>query len=364
MERFNMDKILVQGQYNHAEIFSELRDEGSIEQIKLLCNDEIYKDAKIKVMPDYHKGSGCVIGLTMKMPLNGIVDPNFVGVDISCGVLAVKLSRKPNLYDVDEICHKYIPSGFNSHREPIADTEKYFQRLKAKLRDHSKLALQLGSLGGGNHFIEIDKSENDYYLVIHSGSRNTGLQIAEYYYKQYQNHELNMKDYLNDITVMNEYAHENRALMAKILLKRLKIDAIENIESVHNYIEVNDDCFIVRKGAISAKKNEKCIIPLNMRDGTIIGVGKSNEDWNCSAPHGAGRVLSRSEAKSKISLDKFEQSMKGIYSTTVCKGTLDEAPMAYKPKKYILDQIGQTIDIIDVMKPLYNFKAVTEKRRK
>jgi len=357
--------ILVEGQYNKAEIFSELRDEKAIQQIREMCNDPLYKDGVIKVMPDYHPGAGCTIGLTMKLPRNAVVNPNFVGVDISCGLLAIKLSKKPNLQDLDDICHRNVPSGFYGHKEPVSEkAQEYIDSLYKKLNDPYKLVRQLGSLGSGNHFIELDQSGNDYYLVIHSGSRNAGLQVATEYFKDFENNCLDMESYLHDILIMRDYAHDNRMIMAQIIMKRLKIEPVEIIESVHNYIEVNDDNIIIRKGAISAKQNEKCIIPLNMRDGTIIGTGKSNENWNCSAPHGAGRVLSRSEAKSKISLDKFEQSMKGIYSTTVCKGTLDEAPMAYKPKKYILDQIDQTIDIIDVMKPIYNFKAVTEKRKK
>lgn len=355
--------IHIEGKFNQADIYSELRDEGAIRQVEDICSDETYKDAKIKVMPDYHPGKGCVIGLTMKMPRKGIVNPNFVGVDIGCGILALKLSKRPDLNSLDDICHRNVPTGPYFHKEPISPlAAEYIGALKKSVDDHYKLERQLGTLGGGNHFIEVDQLDNDYYLVIHSGSRNVGLQVAESYAADYEKGELDMEAYLQDMQIMQQYASDNRKLMAQIITRRLKVDVIESIESIHNYIELQDDCFIVRKGSISAKAGEKCVIPLNMRDGTIIGIGKGNEDWNQSAPHGAGRALGRGQAFKQLSLEKFEESMKGIYSTTVCKGTLDEAPMAYKPSKYILNEVTSSIDVIGTMKSIFNFKAVENKQ--
>ncbi len=355
--------IHIEGKFNQADIYSELRDEGAIRQIEDICSDEIYKDAIIKVMPDYHPGKGCVIGLTMKMPRHGIVNPNFVGVDIGCGILAVKLSKRPDLNSLDDICHRNVPSGHYFHKEPVSPlAAEYIGALKKSVDDHYKLERQLGTLGGGNHFIEVDQLGNDYYLVIHSGSRNVGLQVAESYAADYEQGELDMESYLQDMQVMQQYASDNRKLMAQIITKRLKADVLDTIESVHNYIELLNDCFVVRKGAISAREGEKCVIPLNMRDGTIIGIGKGNDEWNQSAPHGAGRALGRSQAFKQLSLEKFEESMKGIYSTTVCKGTLDEAPMAYKPSKYILNEVTGSIDVIGTMKSIFNFKAVENKK--
>ena len=358
--------FVVEGSCNQATVFSELRDEGAIRQIKEICSDEEYKNAVIKVMPDYHPGKGCVIGLTMRMPADGIVNPNFVGVDIGCGILAVKLSKRPNLSDLDDICHRNIPSGFYFHKEPVSGkAAEYIESLKKKVDDCYKLERQLGTLGSGNHFIELDELNNEYYLVIHSGSRNVGLQVAESYARDYEEGHLDMASYLHDMQIMQQYAAENRKVMASIITKRLKVDIEDSIESVHNYIELLDDSFMVRKGAIRAQADEKCVIPLNMRDGTIIGIGKGNDEWNQSAPHGAGRAIGRSQAFKQLSLDKFEQTMKGVYSTTVCKGTLDEAPMAYKPSKYILSEINDTVEVIGIMKSIFNFKdaSVKAKRR-
>ena len=317
------------------------------------------QNAVIKVMPDYHPGKGCVIGLTMKMPSDGIVNPNFVGVDIGCGILAVKLSRRPDLSDLDDICHRNIPSGLYFHKEPVSGkATEYIDALNKKVDDRFRLERQLGTLGGGNHFIELDELNGAYYLVIHSGSRNVGLQVAKSYAKDYEEGHLDMTSYLHDMQIMQQYASENRRVMSSIITRRLKADIEDSIESVHNYIELLEDCFIVRKGAIRAKAGEKCVIPLNMRDGTILGMGRGNEEWNQSAPHGAGRALGRNQALKQLSLDKFEQTMKGIYSTTVCRGTLDEAPMAYKPAKYILNEITDTVEVIGTMKSIFSFKAV------
>lgn len=394
-------------------IFTKNIEQEAINQIDELLNQEAFKDSKIRIMPDVHAGKGCVIGFTGD--LGDKVIPNIVGVDIGCGMLCVELGNIDlDLERLDKIIREYVPSGFEVHDERKYNFLK-LQDLKCyrELKDTKRLERSIGTLGGGNHFIEIDIDEDDNkYLVIHTGSRNLGKQVAEYYqelanqlcnynigeYKEKQkqlikeykeqgrkqeiqsalenlkneykiNHNKIPKDlaylegqyredYLHDMKICQEFASLNRKTIALEIMKELRCALSfpgNNFETIHNYISFEDN--IVRKGAISAKEGEALLIPMNMRDGCIIGTGKGNDDWNCSAPHGAGRIMSRIKAKETFSIDEYKESMKDIYTTSVNENTIDEAPMVYKPMQEIIDCIGDTVDIIKIIKPIYNFKA-------
>lgn len=372
-----------------------------------MCDYEFTRDSKIRIMPDVHAGKGCTIGTTMTVTDKAV--PNIVGVDIGCGMLTVKLETDSIDFEkFDEAAH-FIPSGKNvwDGRKVKFDLQKLL--CYRSLNDTRRIEKSIGTLGGGNHFIEIDKAEDGtFYLVIHSGSRNLGKQVAEIYQKlavdlaigkdemfqtqekiiaEYKAagrrseiqeaikelhrqfrarrsdvpHELcwvygkYLENYLHDIKICQEFARLNRETMAKILLERAGIVGGESFHTTHNYIDVEEK--IIRKGAISARKGEKVLIPINMRDGSVLAVGKGNADWNFSAPHGAGRIMSRSQAKESLNLDDYKNSMSGIYTTSVNEFTLDEAPQAYKSLEDIIDVIGDTVEILDVMKPVYNFKA-------
>lgn len=392
-------------------IFTKNIEEEAIKQINELLEQDAFKYAKVRIMPDVHSGKGCVIGFTGN--LGDKVIPNIVGVDIGCGMLCVELGNIDlDLEKLDEVINKYIPSGFNVHKGLPIETF-YLGHLKCfkELKEIDRLNNSLGTLGGGNHFIEIDIDEcNNKYLVIHTGSRNLGKQVAEIYqnkaieycsykeemkeekekiikeYKeQHREKEIQNKlieiskkyegktklpkhlcylegqlrdDYLHDMMICQKFAHLNREKIASLII--INYGLVTNsltpaFETIHNYISFDDN--IVRKGAISAKKGEKVLIPINMKDGCIIGYGKGNEDWNQSAPHGAGRIMSRMKAKTELSLKDFEESMKDVYTTSVCDETLDESPMVYKPMQEIIDNIKDTIDVIKIIKPIYNFKA-------
>lgn len=388
-------------------IFTENIEKEAINQINLLLEQEAFKDSKVRIMPDVHAGKGCVIGFTGD--LGNKVIPNIVGVDIGCGMLCVELGNIDlDSKKLDEVIRQYVPSGRNVHE--FTKMPFFIGNLKCykKLKDIEWLNNSLGTLGGGNHFIEIDIDEdNNKYLVIHTGSRNLGKQVAEIYQEKaikYCSYDKEMKeekqkvikeykeqgkekeiqnklieiskkyegktklpkdlcylegelreDYLHDMKICQEFAVENRKEIAFAIMSKMNLDYIDCFETIHNYISFEDN--IVRKGAISAKKGEKVIIPMNMRDGCIIGIGKGNEDWNCSAPHGAGRIMSRMKAKETFNLDEFKDSMKGIYTTSISEETIDEAPFVYKPMREIIDCIGDTVDIIKIIKPIYNFKA-------
>lgn len=402
----------LKGKYASAKVFTETIEEGAKDQILKLLDQKFVEGVKVRIMPDVHQGKGSVIGFTADM--KDKVIPNIVGVDIGCGVLTVELGDIDiDLEILDKVIKNKVPSGRNVHEE-----RKYkFDRLKdlhvyRELRDTRRIERSIGSLGGGNHFIEVGAdSKGDKYLTIHSGSRNFGLQVAniyqklaidlcsgkeeyfkkkdeiiENYKKQGKKNKINKalkmlkkeykdlkpkypKDlcylygefkekYLHDMKIAQEYASLNRKIMGEIILSNMfkkKLDDFSYFETVHNYINFKDN--IIRKGAISAYKGERLLIPINMRDGSIIAVGKENPDWNYSAPHGAGRVLSRTEAKEKLDLKEFKKSMEDVYSTSVHRGTLDESPSAYKPIEDIMKSIGDTVEIIDVIKPIYNFKA-------
>ena len=380
-------------------------EEGAIKQAKNLANlPFIFK--QVCLMPDTHEGYGMPIGGVIAA--KGVVIPNAVGVDIGCGMLTVNLG-KTNLDfgSLDSLIRKFIPSGMNTHSEPVVGFSK-LRNLKCyrRLKNPTRIECSIGTLGGGNHFIEVDTDDaGSKYLVVHTGSRNLGKQVADYYqhlaYELLQGKETlleeqkrliasyrdqgrqaeiqealkklprvkdvvlpkdlayltgkHREDYLHDMEICQEYASLNRDIIAKIILSHLRISPVGCFETIHNYIDHESN--VVRKGAISAKKGEMLLIPINMRDGCIIGVGKGNEDWNCSAPHGAGRLMSRAKARQSLGMKAYQDSMRGIYTTSVCSNTIDEAPMAYKGIEEIMSSIGDTVDIIKVIKPVYNYKA-------
>lgn len=403
----------VSGRYNTAKIFIDKIDDTASEQIKLLCDQSFTEGCKIRIMPDAHAGAGCVIGFTAD--LGDKVIPNIVGVDIGCGMLTVMLGKTDiDFAALDTVIREKIPSGTNCRESRITRFPK-LQEMDCyrNLKDSKRIERSIGTLGGGNHFIEIDTDdEGNKYLVIHSGSRNLGKQVAEYYQnlaydihrgkdklyeKQQQliaeykaagrkteiqdaikelNRSFKMAEspiprdlcylygeyrerYLKDMKICQEYAELNRYTMAKIICNEMFGKEPEDFgffETVHNYIDHKSN--IIRKGAVSARKGELLLIPINMRDGSLICIGKGNEDWNCSAPHGAGRLYSRTEAKDFISVEQFAESMRGIYTTCVCEKTVDESPMAYKNMDDIVENITPTADIVKIIKPIYNFKAV------
>ena len=384
-------------------------EDAALDQIHTLVSIPAFEDSKIRVMPDVHAGKGCVIGFTANM--GDKIIPNVVGVDIGCGMLTVDLGKPSFSFDeLEEAIQKRVPSGMNVHSGRIARfpelQELYCYR---DLRDSKRLERSIGTLGGGNHFIEIDRDEDgETYLIIHSGSRNLGKQVAEYYQKiavdlmsgkgelfkaqeeliaeyKAQGRRTEIQDaikelhkafraktpdlpadlcylsgewserYLHDMKICQECAILNRKTMADSMVDELGLDVHDFFETIHNYIEF--DTNIVRKGAISAKKDETLLIPINMRDGCILGVGKGNPDWNNSAPHGAGRVMSRMKARESVSLEDFKKSMSGIYSQSVVEETIDESPFAYRSIDKILDKIEPTVEIKKLLKPVYNFKA-------
>ena len=379
----------------------------AVEQIRRMCEYLLTEGSQIRIMPDVHAGKGCTIGTTMTV--TDKVCPNIVGVDIGCGMYTVKLADKElDFARIDEAAH-FIPSGKNVWAGRVEHFDLMELRCYRGLRDTRRLERALGTLGGGNHFIEVEVSKDGtYYLVIHSGSRNLGKQVAEYYQqlavdlhmgkeeyfkqrdaliaeykaqgrrKEIQSVLKEMKrnfeaqpldapedlcwlygsfleDYLHDVEICQRFARRNREKMAEILLERTGMTAVEAFHTIHNYIDTEE--MILRKGAIAAHAGEKLLIPINMRDGSVIAVGRGNPDWNYSAPHGAGRLMSRSKAKETLSLADYKETMKGIYTTSVNEWTLDEAPMAYKSIDDIIDVIADSVDIIDIMKPVYNFKA-------
>lgn len=391
-----------------VKIFTENIEQKAKEQIDLLVSLPVFSDCKIRIMPDVHAGAGCVIGFTAD--LGDRVIPNIVGVDIGCGMNVSEIGYEDIDFDkLDSVIHNYIPSGMQ-----VCDLEDNYAHLiidnlicKNELKNREWLEKSLGTLGGGNHFIEVDVSENGMkYLVIHSGSRNLGKQVCDIYQQKAINKMIgkdrlaeetkklieeyrangrekeiskgieNLKKtysssdipkelcyltktdrecYLHDMIICQNFARENRLKMRKVIADYMGWTIRGGFESVHNYIDFVDN--IVRKGAISAKQGQRLIIPMNMRDGCIIGVGKGNDDWNSSAPHGAGRIMSRMQARKNIELKDYEESMKGIYTSSVNTETIDESPMAYKPMDEIIRHIKPTVDIEQIIKPIYNFKA-------
>lgn len=397
----------IKGKINTAICYAKVIEETAIEQIRRICDYELTAGSKVRIMPDVHAGKGCTIGTTMTV--TDKVCPNIVGVDIGCGMYTVRLAEKELDYGkIDAACH-YIPSGRNVWEGRLEHFDLTELRCYRSLRDTRRLERSLGTLGGGNHFVEVDQSaDGTNYLVIHSGSRNLGKQVAEVYqqlavdlhmgkegyfqqrdeiirtYKEEgrrseiqqalkelkNNYETQalvvpadicwlygsfLDDYLHDVEICQKFARRNREKMAEIILERTGMTAMESFHTIHNYIDTKE--MILRKGAIAAHAGEKVLIPINMRDGSVIAIGKGSEEWNYSAPHGAGRIMSRGKAKEIIDMEDYKESMKGIYTTSVSENTLDEAPMAYKSLDDIIDVIHDSVDIIEVMKPVYNFKA-------
>lgn len=365
--------IEIKGAHGSAKVFSDTTEAEAIAQIQHLLNQEFVAGSQIRVMPDVHAGAGCTIGTTMTIGQK--VVPNMVGVDIGCGMETLILENKRvELAKLDKVIQSYIPAGFSIRQKPHLFMEKIdLSALRCvKQVNLERARLSLGTLGGGNHFIEPDKNdEGDFFLVIHSGSRNLGKQVAEHYQaaafqdlkKKGQKVEKALAycegqlldDYLHDMAIVQSYASWNRRAMAREIEKQMKWTVFERFTTIHNYIDL--ETRILRKGAISAKEGERVLIPMNMRDGSLICQGKGNPDWNFSAPHGAGRLMSRSAAKASITLSAFQKSMEGIYSSTVNKSTLDESPFAYKPMEEILENIGETVQVLQTIRPVYNFKA-------
>jgi len=399
----------IEGKHNIATVYGNA-DTTTISQIIELCNQEALSDSKIKIMPDNHAGKGCVIGTTMTIT-NAVV-PNLVGVDVGCG-MSVRIYEKDstlmNFKLLDETIHKYIPSGFNVRKDIAEKMDTVLESLNDmtfKPNNIERIKRSIGTLGGGNHFIEVNEDDNFYYLVVHSGSRNLGKQVADHHQaiakksldnsieikalitslrKQGRQLEINfeikkvrnkrprasrdleyltgrcMDDYLHDMVIAQRYAMSNRAVMLDTIEEHMEWIPVDSFVTVHNYIDTNE--MILRKGAISAQVDERVIIPLNMRDGSIIAFGKGNPDWNFSAPHGAGRLMSRSQAKREIKMEDYKETMSDVWTTSVTPETLDEAPMAYKNAQSIIDVVGETLYGIRVIKPIYNFKNSTKKRR-
>ncbi len=394
----------IKGEVSTALCYAQTINEEAVEQIRTLCNQEFTRGSRIRMMPDAHWGKGCTIGTTMTVTDKAV--PNVVGVDIGCGMYTVRLeNRDIDMEKLDEAAH-FIPSG----REVWEGRQIRFDlqplRCYRSIQDSRKMVRSLGTLGGGNHFIEVDRGpDGTLYLVIHSGSRNLGKQVAEYYQKlavdlhsgkeeyfqkkaaliaeykaagrrdelqqvikglRWTRKKLTIpeklcyvygsyfEDYLADVEICQRFAQKNRELIAEILMDRAGLKGTEAFHTVHNYIDTEER--ILRKGAVSAKKGERLLIPVNMRDGSILAVGRGNPEWNDSAPHGAGRIMSRMEARRTLDLETYRRAMEGIYTTSVNEHTLDEAPMVYKSLEEILETVGETVDIIDMMKPIYNFK--------
>ncbi len=401
---------IITGKYNSAKVYTEAVEETAYKQIKTLCDQEYVKESKIRIMPDVHAGAGCTIGTTMT--IQDCIVPNLVGVDIGCGMETILVRNSHiELQKLDKLIYDKIPSSYNI-RESAHRYNDEIDLTELRCKTEGKINLDravrsLGTLGGGNHFIEANKDEEgNIYLVIHSGSRHLGLEVANFYQEQaykalngntaadisrlitdyraagrekeiqtaiealkaqvhteipkplaYVSGQM-MEDYLHDMKLIQRFAMLNRKAMMDELIRGLKLKPVEEFTTIHNYIDT--DRMILRKGAVSAKKGEKLLIPINMRDGSLICTGKGNEDWNYSAPHGAGRLMSRSKAKNTFTVSEFKKQMKGIYTTSVNTDTLDECPMAYKDMEDIVNNIGDTAEIVHIIKPIYNFKAGEE----
>lgn len=363
--------ITINGQYATAIIYTDSLENGAIGQLTALCNLPFVEGAKLRIMPDAHAGVGCVIGTTMTV--NGKIVPNLVGVDIACGMEVINLGKcRMDFSKLDIVIRTAVPSGFSLRQKAHRFAEEWdISELScAKILQKDKVSKSIGTLGGGNHFIEIaqDGNSGEYYLIIHSGSRNPGLQVAAYHQKLAgENREPGIPyelayltgdmfaAYVHDMAVMRLFADLNRKAIADEILKGMKWKAQGAFTTVHNYLDT--ETMILRKGAVSAQKGEKLLIPMNMRDGSLLCEGLGNPEWNYSAPHGAGRLCSRSDAKNRFTLTQFKQDMEGIFSSCISRKTIDESPQAYKPMQEILAHIGDTVNILSILKPVYNFKA-------
>ena len=400
--------IILNGKYTDAKVYTDIIESTAIGQITQLCNQPVSEGSRIRIMPDVHAGAGCTVGTTMT--ITDKVIPNIVGVDIGCGMEAVRLKEKHiEVQQLDKLIYRAIPSGFAIREKPHRYIGKIdltelccYDRI-----DHLRAEKSIGTLGGGNHFIEADKGEDGaIWIVIHSGSRHLGVEVAKYYQEeayrrlnkssQKEIDELiarlkaegkeksiqseikklaNTKttnvpkhlaycedalfeQYIHDMKIVQEFAMINRQAMMDEIIKGMGLHVTDSFTTIHNYIDMEN--MILRKGAVSAQAGERLLIPINMRDGSLICTGKGNPDWNFSAPHGAGRLMSRSEAKQSFTVSEYKKQMQGIYTTSVNSGTLDECPMAYKSMEDIVSCIGDTVEINEVIKPIYNFKAGEE----
>ncbi len=397
----------IKGKVNAAVCYASVAEEEAVEQIRRMCDYPLTEGSRIRIMPDVHAGKGCTIGTTMTIADK--VCPNVVGVDIGCGMYTVRLNDTDIDFEKIDAAARYIPSGMTVWGKKPGRFDLKELICLSGLKEISWLERSLGTLGGGNHFIEIDRAaDGSMYLVIHSGSRNLGKQVAEFYQeraielhscrneyqrlrneivktykasgrsaeisgrlksleKTYRNNSSavpddlcwlfgsDLEDYLHDVAVCQRFARRNRELMAEIILEKTGLKPAWSFHTIHNYIDTNE--MILRKGAIAAHKNELLLIPINMRDGSVLAVGKGNPEWNYSAPHGAGRVMSRKKARETLSMREYAAAMSGIYTTSINETTIDEAPMAYKRIEDIIDVIRESVDVIEVIRPVYNFKA-------
>ena len=400
--------IEIKGKYSEAKIFTDIVDSASVAQVQELCNQEFAAGSRIRLMPDIHAGKGCTIGTTMT--ITDKVAPNLVGVDIGCGMETIRVREsRIELQKLDKLIYERIPSGFSIREK----AHRYLSQIDlsqlccARHVDLIRAEKSIGTLGGGNHFIEVDRDdEGNLYIVVHSGSRHLGVEVAGYYqeagYKvlnrtddasvealiaqlkaegrereiqkelkklknikqtsiprelAYVSGEL-FEQYLHDMKIVQQFAALNRQAMMDEIVKGMKLHVEEQFTTIHNYIDTEQ--MILRKGAVSARAGEQLLIPINMRDGSLICVGRGNEDWNYSAPHGAGRLMSRAEAKQSFTVSEFKKQMANVYTTSVNRSTLDECPMAYKGMQDILDNIGPTAEVVKIIRPIYNFKAGDE----
>ena len=394
--------IELQGKNNTAKVFTENIDSVTIGQVIGMLNEPFTEGSKIRIMPDCHAGKGSVVGTTMT--IQDKVVPNLVGVDIGCGVLVTKIQATKDEIDftkLDEVINKHIPAGMNVRSKAHRFASKVdFDKIRTDF-NRERAEKSIGTLGGGNHFISLEAHGDDVYILIHSGSRNIGKQVAEHYQDVAFNRLFNqsdtitskieelksqgrqkdiqaeiakikanrpvvnkdlafvtgqdMEDYLNDLKIAQQFAKLNREAMVDEIITEMDWVVTEQFDTIHNYIDLEN--MILRKGAISAQEGEKVVIPINMRDGSIIAIGKGNPDWNYSAPHGAGRIMSRSKAKEQVTMEQFTDSMEGIWSTSVVESTIDESPFAYKPIDEIMENIQDAVDVQFIVKTIYNFKS-------
>lgn len=364
----------VKGKYNTAICYTPQLEKVSEGQIRAVCDMECFTGSKIRIMPDVHAGRGCTIGTTMT--ITDKVVPGMVGVDIGCGMETVKLAESDIGFEkLDQVIRENIPSGrdIRKTQHPLNDEIDLERLCCAEHVNLERARRSIGTLGSGNHFIEIDKNDKgELFLVIHSGSRHLGTEVAKYYQEEgfkalcgsarYQLPKplayvegVLFEQYIHDMRIVQKFAMLNRKAMTDVILTEMGLTRLEEFTTIHNYIDT--DNMILRKGAVSAQKGEMLLIPINMRDGSLVCIGKGNADWNCSAPHGAGRLFSRKDALENLSMEEYSREMEGIFTTCINRRTLDEAPMAYKSMGEIVEQIGPTAEIIDHIKPVYNFKA-------
>lgn len=368
----------IQGKFADAKIFASSIEDGAKNQIKNICNNSVSEGATIRIMPDVHPGQIVPVGFTMT--LGNKIMPSLTGIDIGCGVTAARIAKHRGMEykQIDRLIRENVPAGFSIRKEQhrFADNFDFSKLFCARHIRKDKVLLSIGTLGGGNHFIEIDTDGDDFYIIVHSGSRCLGREVTEWYMNCGRNELRNsgaqvpyeltylegtlMQDYLHDTETVQKYAALNRLAIIDVLAKGMKWKLDEPFSSVHNYIDFSGGASskpVLRKGAVSAKQGEKVIIPVNMKDGTIIGTGRGNADWNYSAPHGSGRVMKREDVGKSFTVNTFKAEMKGIYSSCIDKGTLDEAPFAYRRIDEIAPLIEPSVSIEKILKPVYNFKA-------